>query len=92
MNEELIPDDVKIELEQSLVKLCDHFLTKMVDKFHHNKRVEIVDAQQNIIKGFIKLEKFSEGYRQHDAFEAICTLFNQTYDRFMDCYLKNNPN
>ena len=45
------------------------------EESNQSERREVVDAQQDIIKGFIKLAKLSEGYRQHNEFESISTLF-----------------
>lgn len=89
MDEKLIPDDLKEVFANCQARAC--YPTEIVDDFLRKRRSAIVNAQQDIIKGFIKLAKLSEGYRQHDAFEAICTLFNQTYDSFMDSYNKKSP-
>ena len=73
-----------------IIKLAS-FAEQIKNTTAQSERREVVVAQQNIIKGLMTLEKRSEGYRQHNEFEAISTLFIHTYDRFMDCYLKNEP-
>ena len=86
-------DEILKELQEALNQqiALSRLLDRCIRKPVKSKRREVVDAQQDIIKGFIKLAKLSEGYRQHDAFEAISTLFNQTYDCFMEIFHKKNP-
>ena len=77
--------------ESSNPREAASIITRYKEYRKENEINDICDAQQDIIKGFIKLAKLSEGYRQHNEFESICTLFNRAYDRFMEIFHKKNP-